>query len=144
MRFIQAGEVAIADVDDFRVLHCLNKIMTRDTGYKASEGNDKLVLREEKDIRFFARVGITVVYPEDTFDDQSQVIADHILQVKEISLFYLAGFPESPAIGNVLFGQCRKICQVVPKYLMVVIHGCQTANLAILTVFVKRIAVMRK
>ena len=144
MRFIEAGQVAIADIDDLGIFHCLNKIVAGYSGDKTSEGNYKLVLGEEEDIRFFPSFGVTVVYAKDAFDDQPQVVTDHVLQVEEIVPFDLSGLPEISAIGDVFFGECRKIRQVVTKYLMVVIHSCQAANLAFLTVFVKRIAVIRK
>ena len=68
--------------------------MTFLTGNKAPEGNEKLVFGEKEDVFFFAGLGIAVIYAEDTFYDQSQIIAYYMLHVEEVAFFYLAQFPE--------------------------------------------------
>lgn len=66
--------------------------MTGYTGNKTPEGNDKLIFREEKDVRFFARLRIAVVDPEDPLMISPRSLQTIYCRLKKSPFLILRGF----------------------------------------------------
>lgn len=122
MRFVQAGEITVRNINEFGIFHSLNKIMTCFTGNEASEGYDELIFGEEKDVLFFAVFRVAIIDPENAFNDQSQVVANHMLYIEKITFFDFALFPGRPAISDILFSECCKVGKMRVKYFKIVAH----------------------
>lgn len=109
IRFIKAIEIFVGDKYNFRILHGLYEIPAGITGNEASERNHELIFGKEEEVFVPVRLRIAVVDPENAFDHQAEVVANHALHIKKIALFDPSGFPEGLTLGNILICQCVEL-----------------------------------
>ncbi|WP_178376989.1 hypothetical protein [Chryseolinea serpens] len=64
---------------------------------EAAEGHQKLMFRKEEEVLLRACFRVCVINPENTLNDQAQIVTNHVLHIEEVTLGDLPWFPERPA-----------------------------------------------
>src|ERR1700761_130001 len=102
MCLVKTVQVFIRNKKYLRIFNGFNKIPAGVPGYKAPERNYKLVLRKKENILFLFSIRVTVVYPENPFNDQPKVVTNHTLHIKIIPLIHFSRLPKWLAVADVL------------------------------------------